>query len=294
MAGGFIRKLLGGRLALPAEVEAALGELTLLAQRRPDLAGLAGELAEALPALYAEPIHDTPPVITATDADASLAGAVPLLKGATTALDTVAFGRRWRRITTALGRRRPDALKLVAGAVPDKIDPTWLWTAVLAGRPQVIHERAEALGLDVPLTASVAWLTLFPVLSHFRAGLDTVLRGSSWKEGYCPCCGGWPKLGEYRGVEQTRVLRCQLCAGEWTFPRLGCPFCGCADHRQLGYLHVEGEEGKERASTCEECRHYVKMLSTLSPLSPPGTLVADLATLHLDLAAADRGYLAPT
>jgi len=36
-------------------------------------------------------------------------------------------------------------------------------------------------------------------------------------------------------------------------------------------------------------RGYVKMLSTLTPLQPPQLLVADLATMHLDLAAADRG-----
>src|SRR5262249_45021716 len=115
--------------------------------------------------------------------------------------------------------------------------------------------------------------------------------GRAWEPGYCPTCGSWPLLGEFRGLEQTRWLRCGLCASEWEFARLQCPFCGTRDHRALGYLHVEGEETKCRAATCEECRGYVKMQATLFALSAPQLLVADVATLHLDLAAAERGYL---
>jgi formate dehydrogenase maturation protein FdhE len=67
-------------------------------------------------------------------------------------------------------------------------------------------------------------------------------------------------------------------------------FCGNRDHRQLGYLHAEGEEGKERAATCDVCGGYVKMVSSLSALAGPQLLVADVATLHLDLAATERGF----
>ena len=47
---------------------------------------------------------------------------------------------------------------------------------------------------------------------------------------------------------------------------------------------------KWRAATCDECRGYVKMVTTLSALPPLALLVADAATLHLDLAAAERGF----
>jgi FdhE protein len=88
-------------------------------------------------------------------------------------------------------------------------------------------------------------------------------------------------------------LRCGLCAAEWEFPRLRCLYCGEGDHRQLGYFSVEGEESLHRAAVCQLCHGYVKMVSSLTPLSAPGLLVANVATLHLDLAAADRGYLSP-
>jgi FdhE protein len=100
----------------------------------------------------------------------------------------------------------------------------------------------------------------------------------------------WPLLGEFRGLEQTRVLRCALCAAGWEFARLRCPFCDNRDHNQLGYLHAEAEQERCRAATCDPCRGYVKMVATLDTLSMPRLLVADVATLHLDLAAAEHGY----
>ena len=121
-----------------------------------------------------------------------------------------------------------------------------------------------------------------------------MLPAGSWTSGYCPVCGSFPRLGEFRGLEQIRFLRCSLCAAGWQFPRLCCPFCGNRDHHRLGYLHVEGEESKCRASTCEECRQYVKMVATLAPVAPVQLLVKDVATVYLDLLAADRGFSPPT
>ena len=104
-------------------------------------------------------------------------------------------------------------------------------------------------------------------------------------------CGSWPLLGEYRGLEQTRFLRCGLCAASWEFSRFRCPFCDERDHRKLAYLHADGEQDRWRAATCDRCRGYVKMVASLDALSWPLLLVQDVATLHLDLAAADRGFI---
>jgi FdhE protein len=291
VAGDFLRKLLGGRAAIPPQAGEALAELARLGEQRPTLAAVAAQLGDVLPALYAEPVHVTlPPMLAAAAAD-KLAAGVPLLRGETLDIDWKAFRRRWQRVVERLGPHRTDATPALADAVRSgRLDGAELTAAVLAGQPRQVHERAEALGLDVPLTASVLGLTLFPVLSAIRAELEPLLGTGSWAHGYCPVCGSYPTLGEFRGLEQTRVLRCGLCAAGWPFARLCCPGCGNRDHRQLGYLHIEGEEGKCRAATCEVCRQYVKMVSTLTALSPPQVLVADVATLHLDLAAGDQGF----
>jgi FdhE protein len=188
-------------------------------------------------------------------------------------------------------RQMAEAAPALAAALRQgRLEPGYLVSVTLAGRPEAVHARADALDLDAGLTAAVLRLTLFPELCRLRRGFGPLLPESGWRQGYCPTCGSWPLLGEFRGLEQTRFLRCGLCAGEWEFPRLRCPFCGETDHRALGYFHADGEAERCRAASCESCRGYVKMLATLTALAPVRLLVADLATLHLDLAAAERGY----
>jgi FdhE protein len=292
MAGDFLRRLLGRKPALPPEVAEAQAELERLAQQQPVLAELAGQLSDFLPILYAEPVRAAVPSLSEEQATEKLSAGVPLLRGQMLDVDWPALQRRVLDLLGAVAHHRPDVVPARALA-SGEFDVAALTAAVLAGQPQAVHERAATLGLDVPLAASVLSLALFPILVTLRAGVEPLLSAASWEQGYCPICGSFPKLGEFRGLEQVRFLRCGLCAAEWQFPRLRCPGCGNRDHRRLGYLHVAGEEGKCRAATCEVCRQYLKMVSTLTPLSPLKLLVTDVATVHLDLLAADNGFSPP-
>ncbi len=313
MAAEFMRRLLGQARPPSAEVAEALEELRHLAAEKPALAEAAAFLIDVLRYAFVE-VHastaaqspltlPSPPAKPGREreggtcsgsdgsiddrARAKLESGVPLLRGETMPWDSADFARRWQQICAAM--RPQDAGKALRAALSaGSLDPQWLIAETLAGRPEAIHARAAELGLDAGVTATVLRLTLFPILAAFSTKrLPPSIR---WDQGYCPTCGSWPLLGEFRGLEQTRFLRCGLCATGWEFPRLRCPFCACTDHRQLGYFFIEAEEGKYRAATCDACRGYVKMISTLSALSPPRLLVADLATMHLDLAAADRGF----
>ena len=58
-------------------------------------------------------------------------------------------------------------------------------------------------------------------------------------------------------------------------------------------LTVIAASANFRVSACDACRGYVKMVTTLSPLPPLHLLIADAVTLHLDLAASERGYAPP-
>jgi FdhE protein len=114
-----------------------------------------------------------------------------------------------------------------------------------------------------------------------------------WGHGYCPTCGAWPVLAEQRGLEQWRYLRCGLCASSWVVDRLLCPFCTTRDFHVLGYLQVEGEEPRQRVATCDACQSYLKLRSTLTPLGTPQLLVEEIALVHLDLIAMEKGYGPP-
>ena len=206
-------------------------------------------------------------------------------------LDDCALHDRWHAVCQALEQADADA---IAEAIRDgALNPSALLHEVLAGQPQAVALRAEALQLNPSLTATVLRLAAFPALARIAGSCAGQRQGIAWDHGYCPTCGSWPLLGEARGLEQQRFLRCGLCATAWPFGRLHCPFCDNQDFRTLGYLHVEGEEDRYRAGTCDLCHGYVKWVSTIFSLSDPQLLVADLATLHLDLAAADRGFFVP-
>jgi FdhE protein len=290
MAAEFLRKLVARPPALSAEVSEALDELRRVAKDAPSLAVAARLLADVLHVLYAEPVQTTTPILSSDQVQSKLGRGIPMLRDEALDLDIGAFTRRWRRVGAAVQRHRQDsAARGIAEALHSgQLDAHQLIEVALAGQPEVIHASAQEQGLDAGLTAMVLRLTLFPVLCEVSKSLAPLWASRHWEHGYCPACGSWPLLGEFRGLEQTRFLRCGLCAASWEFPRLGCPFCGTTDHRQLGYLCVEGEENKCRAATCNLCKNYVKMLSTLAELTPPHLLVADLKTTHLDLVAADR------
>jgi FdhE protein len=266
----------------------ARADLDRLATTRPDLLPLFRWLREILPDLASGGSVPAVP-LEQERARAKLSEGIPLLRDEKVAVDEEAFRERWQRACSAL--EADAAARALADAVRDgQLEPALMVDAVVAGRPEQVRDRAGELGLDPGLTATVLRFTLFPVFTAMAGSLRPARAGMSWERGFCPTCGSWPLLGEFRGLEQSRYLRCGLCASEWEIPRLWCPFCGNRNHEQLGFLHGESEDGKYRASLCDGCRGYVKMVSTLSALEPVQLLVADAATLHLDLAATERGY----
>ncbi|MBI3409018.1 MAG: formate dehydrogenase accessory protein FdhE [Planctomycetes bacterium] len=272
---------------MTAAIAEGLAELGKLAKRRPSLADSCATLRDILTAILSAPAVESPPCLDEIFCRDKLASGIPLLRGEKVTLDAPSFRHRWRAVCEAAARQNPGA----RGLADAFADPQHLFDEVLAGRPESVHEAADAVSIDPSMTATILRLTSFPVLAKVAADLEPSRRQASWEHGCCPTCGSWPLLGEFRGLEQLRFLRCGLCASEWGFPRLCCPFCGIRDHRELGYLHIEGEEARFRAATCNACMGYVKMASTLAALSPPQLLVAELATVHLDMAAAERGYL---
>jgi FdhE protein len=243
-------------------------------------------MAAILPELFMPAAVELAPPLDDARAREKLKAGVPLLRGETVAFDSSSLERRWQAICLHQPR---GAGKELARAMPD-LEPAVLLGEVLGGRPESMTAGAQSLGVDAALTATILRLAAYPALARIAAQLADVRRPIAWSAGLCPTCGSMPLLGEYRGLDQARTLRCGWCASAWDFPRLCCPLCGNSDHRTLGYFHVEGEENRYQAATCEECRGYVKMVSTLAALTEVELLVTDLATLHLDLAAGHRGW----
>ena len=111
--------------------------------------------------------------------------------------------------------------------------------------------------------------------------------------GPCGFCGGAPWVASLRGGGTSlegaqRRAHCALCGGEWQVLRIACIACGEQDPDQLPGFSAEEHPGA-RLETCATCHTYVKSIDlSLDARRIPE--VDDLASLSLDLWAAEQGY----
>jgi len=114
-----------------------------------------------------------------------------------------------------------------------------------------------------------------------------------WRFGHCPICGRPPLISDLRDKEGVRFMSCSFCHSAYRVPRIGCPFCGETDQKQLGFFEAEEEPGF-RVETCKTCTSYIKTadMRKLDRMSLP--LLDDLDSLALDLLAAREGFTRPT
>src|SRR5437870_5924262 len=210
----------------------ALLQLARLKKQRPALKGPAEFFLDVLPRLFEGESQDRPPVLTPENVRAKLAGGIPLLRGEPITVDLEAVRRRWLQIAAAVERHRDaDAGTLLANVIhQNQWNPQEIIAAILAGSSDALYARAESVGLDPELAGTVVRLGLVPSLANLHIQLMSLLHGTpraesvsdralypapdepvDWERGYCPTCGSWPLLGEFRGLEQSRFLRCGLC-----------------------------------------------------------------------------------
>jgi FdhE protein len=302
-------KLFRRQEALRPDLAAALDRLDQLAEQSPALRDAVAIQRVILRVVYTNPLTATASDISPDHTRDKLHAGIPLLRnpdpstspaeaasqgGELVWFEAAAVRVQLLDLCRALGRRLGRSAAGIAAAIEQgALDVPALLQAVLRGRADAIRGQAAGLGLDGQLLCTLLRFSLFPALEQLATQLAPLRRLATWPHGYCPTCGSWPLLSEYRGLEQTRFLRCGLCATEWPLDRLLCPFCGCRDHQQLGYLHAEADQ-QRRAATCAQCRCYNKTLATLGPIPPIELAVYDLATIHLDMVAIEHGYVAPT
>jgi FdhE protein len=252
---------------------------------------MATVLTEVLAVIYREPVSESFPALDPDRVRDCAARNIPILREMSFELDDAVFQRRWLGIAEVLENQKDEsAPSLIEAARAGRIrSGEWL-RDVLECRPGRLLERSGELGL-VPSMASVVFRwSVFPVLCKFRNLAAPFLASAQWERGYCPVCGSSPILGEIRGLEQDCHLRCGWCASDWRFARVACTHCETRDHHHLQAFHVEGKENRERVNCCDACRGYLKTVFALDPLNEADLLVRDLATVHLDLLAAERAY----
>ena len=176
-------------------------------------------------------------------------------------------------------------------AVHEDLDIFTLFRATLHQDSDHIKDCAAVLGVDPEAFQAVAAMVPLPFLQACNRRWRRAI-AVSWMEGYCPLCGAWPAFAEVRGIERSRYLRCGRCGGEWQAHLLFCPYCGNTDHKEQVSLVPESSP-KSAVDACRRCLGYVKTFTTLQGSPPAKVILDDLASVELDVAAAEQGYKRP-
>lgn len=291
-------------------VNAAAARLQTLATDNPRMAEAVEYYRCLIPALFAAIDQISPIALPVETINRKLLSGEPLLVGEELSIEPRDCREIFLSICQALrhgfASRGPEGLgeyqpgwadvhalqldRIIANVENGSLYPLTLLSAFDPEGSNLIPETAERLDLDARLLELLAINTLKAFLHAWRRGLQPMADLDTWQHSLCPFCGNAPTLAEVQGTERARYLRCLHCGARWPYPNLQCAFCENNDHSTLGILQLESEKHRYYAHTCDRCHHYIKTVATFDPLPIELLPAEDLATLHLDTLAAEKGY----
>jgi FdhE protein len=217
----------------------------------------------------------------------------PILSKGDFPIDPRLAGQLFRSICR-IAKGENEKLKVEVGKIAralrqKKIDLEICLKKAIEGDRDYLSRIAADVGIDQGVMNFLLHTSIKPFVevmaSHLRDKVDEDL----WDKGYCPICGSQPLMGELRGEEGKRVWTCSFCGNQWRGKRLMCPFCENTDHRTLRYFYTEKERAY-RIDVCDKCKKYIKTVDSRQLSDEIFLPVEDLATLHLDILAADKGF----
>lgn len=171
----------------------------------------------------------------------------------------------------------------------EDLDLSLLFADILQNRQTHLDQEARRLKIPDPVLLFFVFLSMAPSLQSCGMQLAVYLKEfPEPRKGYCPICGSHPHAG-YLDQDGKRFLICSLCAHEWHYKRMGCPFCEFSDTRLQQYFFTE-QEKEYRVYLCDNCQNYLKVidLRVLNRAFVPR--LEQIATLHLDMKARQKGY----
>lgn len=183
---------------------------------------------------------------------------------------------------------RADYEKIVAiGRAGNTLEPVvaeWYQTTSGVDGTEKARPASDApAGLD-----QVLLLALRPFLARCAEALSQRIDLSSWTHGHCPFCGWEPDFAVITPSAERRLI-CGRCTGQWSFPSLTCPFCANDDRALVTSFATR--DGRYRVYACDVCRRYLKAYDARHAGRPVMVTVDSIATLPLDAAAIQRGYV---
>lgn len=158
------------------------------------------------------------------------------------------------------------------------------WYAESAEGPRLDREAPAR----PPMLDDVLQLALRPFFSRAVEVAERGLDLGDWSQPWCPFCGASPDFAVYID-DVRRQLVCSRCIGRWDWEATACPWCPNRDRRRLPTF--SSADRRYRICACDECRRYLKAYNAKGAPRPMMLAVDTIATLPLDAAAVQRGYL---
>jgi formate dehydrogenase maturation protein FdhE len=139
------------------------------------------------------------------------------------------------------------------------------------------------------IIASVLHGALYPVLTAYADKLMPLVPQDSWRQRFCPVCGGIPDFCFLDKEQGARWLLCSRCDAIWLFHRMVCPFCGNEEQNSLGYFATENS--RYRLYTCNKCLHYIKCIDFRCVEAEVLLPLERLLTVDMDKQARELNYI---
>jgi hypothetical protein len=139
-----------------------------------------------------------------------------------------------------------------------------------------------------PNLDQVLVLAMRPFLARCAEVLMQRAELATWQHGHCPCCGWEPEFAVIVPTGERRLI-CGRCLAQWGFGAFTCPFCANDDRALITSFATR--DGRYRVYACDVCRRYLKAYDARHASRPVMVSVDAIATLPLDAAAMQRGYV---
>jgi FdhE protein len=218
----------------------------------------------------------------------------PLVRFADIPLEWSDFRLTFRQTADILQRfealERADYQKIVAmGRDGNTLEPlVRQWYEASSGVDGTVDPRSR-VPTDAPASIEqVLVLALRPFLARCAEALAQRAEIADWSHGHCPYCG-WEADFAVITPNADRRLICGRCVAQWAYAALTCPFCSNDDRALITSFATR--DGRYRVYACDVCRRYLKAYDARNATRPVMVAVDSIATLPLDAAAMQRGYV---
>lgn len=157
----------------------------------------------------------------------------------------------------------------------------------VADAPSATHAPETAV-ISADALEQVFGLAMRPFLARCADVATQRFDLTGWMRPYCPLCGGDPEMAVIMPSAERRLI-CGRCTTQWRFHAMACPFCQNEQPHLI--TSFASRDGHYRLYACDVCRRYVKAFDARKSDRPVMLSVDSIATLPLDAAAQQKGYV---